>query len=145
MDDERMNLIKIITIIIFAFIGWAACGATMGIGMALTTLEFTLIIHAIGAPIYFIILSMLYFRKFNYTNPLTTATIFIAFVIFVDFILVALIINKSFDMFRSFIGTWLPFILIFVSTWLTGKIVVGSPSPALRSDNISEVQSKSAI
>jgi hypothetical protein len=118
---------QIVVVLVFALIGWAACGATMGIGMALTTLNITLIIHAIGAPIYFIILSLIYFRRFNSTNPLTTAVIFIALVIAVDFLLVALIINKSLDMFRSFLGTWLPFILIFSATWVTGKVAVKQP------------------
>lgn len=31
-----------------------------------------------------------------------------------------LIIHGSLDMFKSFIGTWLPFTLIFSSTYLTG-------------------------
>jgi hypothetical protein len=114
---------QIIIILVFALIGWAACGATMGIGMALTTLKTTLIIHAIGAPIYFIVLSLIYFRKFGYTNPLATAAIFIGFVVAVDFFLVALVINKSLDMFRSFLGTWLPFILIFAATWVTGRVM----------------------
>jgi hypothetical protein len=118
-----LNIKQIIIILAFAFIGWAACGATMGIGMALTTIKSTLIIHAIGAPIYFIILSIIYFRKFRYTTPLFTAIIFISFVVFIDFFLVALLINQSLDMFRSFLGTWLPFILIFTTTWFTGQIV----------------------
>ena len=119
---------QMLVILVFAFIGWASCGATMGVGMALTSIDASLIIHAIGAPIYFIILSVIYFMKFNYTKPITTAALFISFVIIVDFFLVALIINKSLDMFRSFLGTWLPFILIFVSTWMTGKLVTRQSS-----------------
>ena len=118
-----LNTKQIIIVLVFAFIGWAACAATMGVGMALATIKPTLIVHAIGAPIYFIILSLIYFRKFNYTTPLSTAIIFIAFVVFVDFFLVALVINQSLDMFRSFLGTWLPFIFIFTATCLTGYIV----------------------
>ena len=37
-----MDAKKILTILAFAFVGWAACGATMGIGMAVTTIETTL-------------------------------------------------------------------------------------------------------
>ena len=118
-----LNTKQIIIILAFALMGWAACGATVGIGMALTTIKSTLIIHAIGAPIYFIILSLIYFKKFGYSTPLTTAVVFIVFVIFVDFFLVALVINQSLDMFRSFLGTWLPFLLIFTATWFTGYIV----------------------
>ena len=75
------------------------------------------------APIYFAILSWLYFRNFHYTTPLQTAGIFISFVVFMDFFLVALVINKSLDMFTSLIGTWIPFVLIFSSTYLTGLLV----------------------
>lgn len=119
---------QILIILIFAFIGWAACGATMGISMSLTTIDAALIIHAIGAPVYFIILSLVYFKRFNYTTPLTTGVIFISFVVIVDFFLVALAINRSLDMFRSLLGTWFPFILIFSATWVTGKATVRGSS-----------------
>ena len=36
---------------------------------------------------------------------------------------VAMLIEQSFDMFRSLAGTWLVFALIFVSTWLIGVLV----------------------
>jgi hypothetical protein len=112
---------KILIVLLHAFVGWALCAATMGIGMALTSLENTLIIHAIAAPIFFFGVSWVYFTKFNFTGPFTTALIFIAFVIGVDFFVVALLINRSLDMFASLLGTWIPFGLIFASTFLTGK------------------------
>jgi hypothetical protein len=115
-----MNLKKLITILVHAFIGWVLCAATMGIGMATTSLDNTLIIHAIGAPIFFAAVSLIYFSKFNYTTPLQTSLIFVGFVIIVDFFVVALLINKSLDMFASMLGTWIPFALIFTSTYVTG-------------------------
>lgn len=63
---------------------------------------------------------MAYFKKFNYTNPLQTAIIFVSFVIFMDIFVIALLIEKSFVMFKSILGTWIPFILIILSTYLTG-------------------------
>ena len=115
-----MNLRKLITILVHALIGWALCAATMGIGMAMTSLENTLIIHAIGAPVFFVVVSLVYFSKFNYTTPFQTALIFVGFVIIVDFFIVALLINKSMEMFASLLGTWIPFALIFASTYVTG-------------------------
>jgi hypothetical protein len=109
-----------IIILIFAFIGWALCFTVMGIGMKITSMDRTLIIHAIAAPIIFIGLSLVYFSFFNFTTPLETAIIFVVFVILMDIIVVALLINKSFEMFKSIIGTWIPFILIFTATYLTG-------------------------
>jgi len=121
-----MNIKHILIILAHAFVGWLLCFATIGIGRMVTSMNTTLIIHAIGAPLYFAGVSLVYFRKFNYTTPLVTAVIFTAFVVIVDFFLVALVINRSMDMFTSLIGTWIPFILIFLSIWLTGALVTRS-------------------
>jgi hypothetical protein len=43
---------KMIVILLHAFVGWALCGAIMGIGMAVTSIETTLIIHAKGAQLF---------------------------------------------------------------------------------------------
>ncbi len=121
-----MKTTKTVIILVHAFAGWALCAATMGIGMAVTSLNNALIIHAAVAPVFFAGVSLVYFRKFNYTAPLQTAGIFIAFVIAMDFFVVALLINRSLDMFTSLLGTWIPFVLIFTSTWLTGTLVTKS-------------------
>ncbi len=118
-----MNLRKIIVVLGHALVGWALCAATIGIGMATTSQENTLIIHAILAPIFFALISLNYFRRFNYTSPLQTALIFVGFVIAVDFFFMALVVLKSLDMFGSLIGTWVPFGLILISTYLTGQFV----------------------
>ena len=101
----------------------AMCWATMIIGPAVTTMENALIIHLIGAPIFAFIVSFVYFKKFNYTTPLQTATVFISVIILLDFFVVALLIEKSLEMFASPIGTWIPFSLIFLSTLFTGIYV----------------------
>jgi hypothetical protein len=41
-----------------------------------------------------------------------------------DFFLVAMVINRSFEMFTSPLGTWIPFVLIFASTYLTGLLTL---------------------
>ena len=115
-----MTIKKAVIILIHAFVGWCLCGAIMFVGREVTSIENTLIIHAIGATIFFAVISLIYFRKFNYTSPLHTAFIFVAFVVFMDVFLVALLIEKSFEMFKNALGTWIPFALIFLSTYLTG-------------------------
>lgn len=120
---ERTRVAQIGVILAHAFVGWVLCAAIMGIGMQFTTLETTLIVHTIGAPIIFTAVSLLYFTRFHYTAPLQTAAAFLFFVVFVDFFLVALVINKSLDMFTSILGTWLPFALIFGSTYLSGVAI----------------------
>ncbi len=103
--------------------GWALTAAAMGIGMAETSMENTQVIHAIAAPVAFLIVSYVYFRFFHYTAPLTTAAIFLAIAMGLDFLLVALVVRQSLDMFASLLWTWLPFLLTFVTTYLTGLLV----------------------
>ena len=107
-------------ILIHALVGWGLCGAIIGIGRNVTSMETTLILHAIGAPVFFAIVALVYFKFFNFTSPLKTAAIFVGFVIFMDVFLVALFIEKSFAMFTSLLGTWIPFLLIFLATYITG-------------------------
>ncbi len=106
-----------------AFIGWTLCGATIAVGRSLTTMQTTLIIHAVAAPLIFYVVSYIYFRNFHYSSALKTSFIFVSFVIAVDAGLVAPFFEKSYEMFSSVLGTWLPFALIFTSTFVTGQCV----------------------
>ena len=117
------NFKKIIIVLSHAFIVWALCGATIAIGRSFMSVELTLIIHAIAAPIFAALVSLDYYKKFGYTTPLQTAFIFLLFVIAMDAGLVAPVFEKSYEMFRSILGTWVPFVLIFLSTFITGLTV----------------------
>ena len=110
-------------IAIHALVLWILCGAIMMIGRELWSIEAALIVHAVGAPILAMGVSLVYFTYFNYTTPLQTATIFTLTPIILDALIVASLIEKSFDMFRSPIGTWIPFGLIFIATYLTGSLI----------------------
>lgn len=115
---------KILLFSLLAFIGWLFCGIIMGIGPRFMSMQTTLIVHAIGGPLGFMLLSVIYYRKFPDVSPLKTALSFFLFVLLMDFLIVALLIVKSFAMFQSFVGTWLPFILIFLVTYITGRMIL---------------------
>jgi len=112
---------RLAVILAHALVGWALCAASIGIGFLLVPVLAALIIHAVLAPVFFAFVSWNYFKRFRYTSPLQTAAIFVATVVFLDFFLVALLIQGNLAMFASFLGTWLPFLLIFVSTYLSGR------------------------
>lgn len=118
-----MKVLGFIVLIIFGILGQMGCWGLMIGGQAVTTLDNALIIHAIGAPFVFAFVSFVYFKKFKYISPIITAIVFVAIVILMDFFIVSLVINQNFDMFLSPIGTWIPFVLIFTSTYLTGLFV----------------------
>ena len=98
-----------------AIVGWAFCGAIIGIGRQIFSMQTTLLLHAIGAPVGFALLSLFYFRKFGFTSPIQTAALFLSMVIALDLFLVAPVFERSFAMFSSVLGTWIPFALIHAS------------------------------
>ncbi len=118
---QKIDYAKLLIISIYAFMGWTICGAIMFIGTAVTSEFIALIIHAIAAPIIFALVSSYYFKKYDFSTPLETAALFVAFVVLMDFFVVALLINKSLAMFGNVLGTWIPFVLIFISTYYTGR------------------------
>jgi len=120
---RKVNTGKIrnyIVLLAFALIAQMLCWAIMVIGQMVTSLENTLIAHAIGAPIIAVVVSSIYYKKFNYTTPLQTAIVFVSVVIAMDVFIVALLIERSFEMFTSPIGTWIPISSIFLATYITG-------------------------
>jgi hypothetical protein len=107
----------------YAFLGWGYCGAIIGIGRQLMSMRATLILHAIGAPVGFALLSFCYFRQSTCFSPMRAALLFLAVVIGMDVFVVAPFVEKSFEMFFSPLGTWLPLALIFVATYLVGAVM----------------------
>ena len=117
---DSLQFRKIVVTLLFALIAQMLCWAIMIVGQMVTSLENTLIAHAIGAPIIASLVSLVYYKRFNYTTPLQTAIVFVSVVIAMDVFIVALLIEKSFEMFTSPIGTWIPISSIFLATYLTG-------------------------
>ena len=114
---------RLAVIVAHAFVGWAWCGAIMAIGPRLVSLEAALIIHAVGAPLGFGLVSLVYFKRFHFTSPLRTDAYFLLIVIALDALVVAPLFEGSYAMFASPLGTWVPFGLIFLATYATGALV----------------------
>jgi hypothetical protein len=119
---------KTAVIITHALVGWAYCGVLIAVGRRMLSLQATLLLHAIGAPVGFGLISRFYHRRFSYTRPAQTATVFLGVVAALDLFLVAPVFEKSYAMFSSLLGTWVPFALIFAATYFTGRFT--SPRPA---------------
>jgi hypothetical protein len=122
MGRETSPIIKNAIITGHALVGWLYCAALVGIGRQFMSMHATLVVHAVGAPFGFVLVSFFYFKRHAYTSPLRTAFLFLGIVVGTDVFVVALLIEKSFAMFTGILGTWLPFVLIFGATYLTGTI-----------------------
>jgi hypothetical protein len=123
---------KALTVSGFSCAVWAFCGALVGIGRQFMNMDATLIVHAIGAPIGATALGWVYFRNFGYTRPLATAAIFVVTAMLLDVFIVAMLIEKSFEMFRSILGVWIPQVFIFLATMATGMLTMKSATSSLR-------------
>jgi uncharacterized integral membrane protein len=121
-----MNLQSSLVLTAHAFALWVLCGATMVIGLRIASMRTALLTHAVAAPLIAGAVSFVYFRWFGEASPLAAAIWFEGFVFVLDLVLVALLINRSLDMFRSVLGTWLPLLLIFLATLLTGALMRGA-------------------
>ena len=114
-------------LLVFAAAGWAVCALVMGGLLAIAPMWLALTLHAIAAPVVFAPLSYLYFRAPGAREPLETALAFTVVIAILDAVLIAGFAMRSVEMFLSVAGTWLPFALIFLSTWATGEIVAMIP------------------
>ena len=112
---------RLILFLLFAFIGWAACGGIVMGGRLIMSMQTTLIVHAVGAPLVFGTLSFIFHRLSPGTSTIGLAATFLGFIVFMDIFVVALLIEKSFAMFLSPLGTWIPWILIVLSVWAVGE------------------------
>jgi menaquinone-dependent protoporphyrinogen oxidase len=109
--------------------GWAVCAAVMGGLLQVASTGVAIALHAIAAPLIFIAIAVHYFRARGARDPLSTALAWTAIVAILDAGVVAGVVLRSFAMFTSVAGTWLPFLLIFMATWITGFLMSTMPWP----------------
>jgi len=95
----------------------------MAVLLSLVGLTWALVLHAILAPLFFVSVARRYFRARGARDPLPTAVAWTAVVVLLDLVVVAGAIQRSLEMFTSVSGTWLPFGLIFLATWVTGEVM----------------------
>ncbi len=108
---------RCVSLIGHGLLGWAICGATVVVGRQIFSMTLTLWIHALVAPTAFGWLSWHHVRKYPGASPVAMALTMVGLVVGMDALVVAPILERSYEMFRSVLGTWVPFALIFASTY----------------------------
>lgn len=101
---------------------WGACGGVMSMGRRLWTLDTALRVHLIVAPIIAFLVATLHKVLVPSFDTTLRAAVMTGLVIVLDAALVAPIFERSYAMFRSIIGTWLPFAAIFLASWAAGAV-----------------------
>lgn len=108
-----------------ALVLWAACGAVMAVGRRLFGLDTTLRIHLAAAPVVAFAVSAAHARIAPEFGVALRAAAITGIVFILDLLVVAPIFERSYDMFRSPIGTWVPFALIFAASLAAGRLISG--------------------
>lgn len=109
-------------------VGWALCAAVMGGLLQIASTGVAIAVHAVAAPLIFAAVSYNYFRARGAREPIETAVVFVAIVALLDAGVIAALVLRDFAMFASFAGTWLPFALIFLATWIVGAMMSMMPA-----------------
>lgn len=107
--------------LLYALVGWMVCAAVLYTTMAWLSLNAALVVHAAAAMLVFGALSARYHRVRPNADSRVTALVFTGVVVALDAVIVALLVERSFAMFASPLGTWIPFALIFSASWLAGR------------------------
>jgi hypothetical protein len=102
---------------------WGACGAVIAIGRRLWTLDTTLRVHLFAAPLISFVVSTIHYMLAPEFDVLLRATVLTGLVVLLDAMVVAPVFEHSYAMFRSAIGTWLPFAAIFVASLAAGLLL----------------------
>lgn len=113
----------------YGVVGWGLCAAlTMALSQ-LSSIGVALVARAVFAPLVFLSISIRYFHPAGAREPLPTALFWSAIIAVLDAALVVGAVNGDFAKFTSIVGTWLPYSLVFVTTWLTGGLMSTMPWP----------------
>ena len=105
-----------------ALVLWGACGGVIAIGRRLWSLDATLRVHLVAAPILAFLVATLHRELAPEFDPLLRAAAITIVVMLLDALVVAPLFERSYAMFRSVIGTWLPFFTIFAAAWFAGVV-----------------------
>lgn len=116
-------------LVAYGVLGWAILALITLALSAIASLGTALVLHAIVAPFVFVTLAWRYFRARGAREGLLTAITWTAIVAVLHLVILAGAIHRSMDMFASVGGTWLAFVLVFLSTWATGSLMATMPWP----------------
>ena len=109
------------SLVVHGLIGWGICGATVGLGRQVVSTDVTLWIHGVVAPLAFGLLARRFFRRFPKSSAAGAAVTMVGIVVGLDALVVAPFLERSYAMFGSPIGTWIPFASIFAASYVVGR------------------------
>jgi hypothetical protein len=106
---------------------WAACGLTFAMGRAAFGIDAALAIHLAAAPAISFAATVLCWNHRRHPGALATAAVMAGVPAGLDALVVAPFLERSFAMFASPVGTWIPLALIFLGSLATARLLSRPP------------------
>ena len=117
----------LLRLVLHGLAGWAGCAAVMAGLLRLFSSGTAIGLHAVLAPLIFAGVAWHFFRFFGARDARDTAATWTVIVAMLDLIVVAGLVQHSLTMFHSIAGTWLPLMLIFLTSWSIGEAMSSLP------------------
>jgi hypothetical protein len=111
-----------IYLFLLAVVIWGACGGVIYAGRRLWSNDTTLRVHLTAAPIIAFLCAALHAAVAPGFDPLMRAMAMTLSIVALGALVVAPLFERSYAMFQSVIGTWLPFVMIFAAAWAAGVL-----------------------
>jgi hypothetical protein len=115
----------------WAVVGWIACGLSFALARATLGVGAAMVIHLLAAPAIGAAVTLLGWNHPRHPGVAGTAAAVAGTAALLDGIVVAPFLERSFAMFASLAGTWIPLALLFASS---AAIAVLLARPAARRD-----------
>jgi len=110
------------SLILLALVLWTACGGVIAGGRRVWSMQTTLIVHLFAAAAFAFAAGVVHKLLAPDFDALTRAAAMTSVIVALDALVVAPFFERSYAMFRSALGTWIPFAAIFVATWAAGWV-----------------------
>jgi hypothetical protein len=111
--------------------GWIACGLVFALARAMFGVNAAVVIHLLAAPVIGATVTLLLWNHPRHPWVAGTAATMAGAAALLDAIVVAPFLERSFAMFASLAGTWVPLALIFAASAATAALL---SRPAARRD-----------
>jgi hypothetical protein len=107
----------------WAVVGWVACGLVFALGRAAFGVDAAVAIHLLAAPVIGAAVTLCLWNHPRHPGVAGTAATLAGSAALLDAIVVAPFLERSFAMFASPAGTWIPLALIFAASAATAALL----------------------
>ena len=111
-----------VSLFLLALLVWAACGGVIAGGRRVWSMQTTLIVHLFAAAAFAFAAGAVHKLLAPDFDAVTRAAAMTGVIVALDALVVAPLFERSYAMFRSALGTWIPFAAIFVASWAAGLV-----------------------